>query len=131
VGGNCFAFVNEGDAGGASQPHAHSQLAWLPESPRAGALPPHAAVLERDGLLLACPLASRASYELMVAPVEAEPSGLESELLAPALRLLAGAVRRLHELAGERLPLNVWLLGGRHWRLELLPRGTRFAGLEL
>ncbi len=36
VGGNCFAFVNEGDAAGASQHHSHSQLAWLPEARSVG-----------------------------------------------------------------------------------------------
>jgi galactose-1-phosphate uridylyltransferase len=131
VGGNCFAFVNEGDAAGASQRHTHSQLAWLPEARVAGELPPHVLVLERDGLLLACPQATRAPYELLIAPVEREPSGLRSELLAPALRLLAAAIRRLQQLVGEELPLNAWLLEGAHWRLELLPRTTRFAGLEL
>jgi galactose-1-phosphate uridylyltransferase len=56
---------------------------------------------------------------------------LASELLEPALVLLAAAIRRLHELAGADLPLNAWLLDGTHWRIELLPRSTRFAGLEL
>jgi UDPglucose--hexose-1-phosphate uridylyltransferase len=131
VGGNCFPFINEGDAAGASQRHSHSQLAWLPEARDAGELPPFVRVLERDGLLLACPEATRAPYELLIAPLEPEASGLQSDLLPPALRLLAAAVRRFHALAGDELPLNAWLLDGRHWRLELLPRTTRFAGLEL
>src|SRR5689334_1181469 len=131
AGGNCFAFLNEGDAAGASQFHSHSQLAWLPEPRRSGLLPPYVRVRERDGLLLGCPQATRAPYELLIAPSEPEPSGLESALLAPALRLLAAAVRRLHELHGADLPLNAWLVAGEHWRLELLPRTTRFAGLEL
>jgi UDPglucose--hexose-1-phosphate uridylyltransferase len=131
VGGYCFAFVNEGDAAGASQRHSHSQLAWLPEPRLSGPLPPCVPVLEQDGLLLACPHATRAPYELLIAPLEPEPSGLRSELLPPALRLLAAAVRRLHDLVSSDLPLNAWLLDGEHWRLELLPRTTRLAGLEL
>ena len=131
VGGHCFPFLNEGDAAGASQRHSHSQLAWLPEARLMGDLPAHMPVLERDGLLLACPQAARAPYEALIAPLEAERSGLTSALLAPALRLVAAMVRRLHELAGPDLPLNAWLLDGTPWRLELLPRTTRFAGLEL
>ncbi|MFL5961136.1 MAG: hypothetical protein ACJ75G_12840 [Gaiellaceae bacterium] len=131
IGGNCFAFVNEGDAAGASQWHSHSQLAWLPERRVAGELPAHVPVLARDGLLVACPEATRAPYELFVAPRDSEPSGFRSELLGPALRLLAAAVRRLRQIAGDEVPFNAWLVEGAHWRLELLPRTTRFAGLEL
>jgi UDPglucose--hexose-1-phosphate uridylyltransferase len=131
VGGNCFAFLNEGDAAGASQRHSHSQLAWLPEARAAGELPRHVSVLERDGLLLACAEAPRAPYEALIAPLRPERSGLSSDLLAPALRLLAATVRRLHELLGPEAPLNAWLLAGDPWRLELLPRVSRLAGLEL
>lgn len=131
AGGNCFAFVNEGDAAGASQGHSHSQLAWLPEPRVAGDLPPFVPVLERDGLLLACPEATRVPYELLIAPLRAEPSGFRSDLLAPAFRLLAAAIRRLREITGSEPPFNVWLLGGAHWRLEVVPRTARWAGLEL
>jgi UDPglucose--hexose-1-phosphate uridylyltransferase len=131
VGGNCFAFLNEGDAAGASQRHSHSQLAWLPEPRAAARLPAHVPALERDGLLLAFPEAGRGPYEAFVAPVRPERFGLTSELLDPALRLLAAAVRRLHDLVEQDLPLNAWLLDGDPWRIELLPRVSRLAGLEL
>ena len=131
VGGNCFAFLNEGDAAGASQRHTHSQLAWLPEAPDAGRLPPHVPVLEREGLLLACQEAARGPYDAFITTLGPERSGLTSPLLAPALRLLAATARRLHELLGPDLPLNAWLLDGDPWRLELLPRVSRLAGLEL
>jgi hypothetical protein len=88
-------------------------------------------VLERDDLLVGCPQATRAPYELLIAPLTPAPSGLTSALLAPAVRLLAAAVRRLHALHNSELPLNAWLLEGEHWRIEVLPRTTRFAGLEL
>jgi UDPglucose--hexose-1-phosphate uridylyltransferase len=68
----------------------------------------------------------------LIAPSRSEPDGLRSDLLAPALRLLAELVRRLQRLRGEQLvPLNAWLHDGPHWHLELFPRTTRLAGLEL
>jgi len=135
AGGIVFAIVNEGHEAGASLPHSHSQLAWLPEPPPAAAgergLPEREPFLERDGVVASCPRASRVPYEVLVAPARPEPDGLRSELLAPALRLLAEAVRRIERARGERTPFNAWLHQGGHWHLELLPRTTRLAGLEL
>ena len=136
AGGFCVPILNEGHEAGASQPHSHSQLAWLPgPAPLAAVergLPEVVSVLERDGVRAGCPVASRVPYEVVIAPVEPEPRGLESDLLAPALRLLAELVRRLQHVRGERLvPLNAWLHDGEHWHLELFPRTTRLAGLEL
>jgi UDPglucose--hexose-1-phosphate uridylyltransferase len=89
-------------------------------------------VLERDGVTAGCPIASRVPYELLIAPSRGEPDGLRSDLLGPALRLLAELVRRLQRVRGEQLvPLNAWLHDGPHWHLELFPRTTRLAGLEL
>src|SRR5262245_38688280 len=91
------ALVNEGREAGSSLPHTHSQLVWLPEVPGEAR---HAAdrrrwqvVLERDGLVLACPWVSRLAYECVIAPAEPEEHAFRSELLAPALRLLAEAIR--------------------------------------
>jgi UDPglucose--hexose-1-phosphate uridylyltransferase len=136
VGGICFALLNEGHEAGASLPHSHSQLAWLPAAPPAAAgergLPDVLPVLERDGVAAGCPVASRVPYEVLIAPDRPEPEGLRSELLAPALRLLAEIVRRLQRVRGEKLvPLNAWLHDGPHWHFELFPRTTRLAGLEL
>jgi UDPglucose--hexose-1-phosphate uridylyltransferase len=143
-----FAFVNEGRAGGASLLHSHSQLVWLREQPPVPAAEQHGdgcrlcdyladeradgsrAVLERDGLALICPYASRAPYECLIAPLEHETSGFQSGLLGGGLRLAAEALRRLHALAGPR-PANLWLHEGGHWHLELLPRLTVFASVEL
>jgi UDPglucose--hexose-1-phosphate uridylyltransferase len=131
VGGNCFALVNEGNEAGASLPHSHSQLAWLPYRVER-ALPETIPVLARDGLVAGCPVASRVPYAMTIAPERPEPDGLRSDLLAPALRLLAELVRRLQRVRGEELvPLNAWLVAGAHWYLELFPRTTRLAGLEL
>jgi UDPglucose--hexose-1-phosphate uridylyltransferase len=132
--GYLHALVNEGRAAGASLPHSHSQLVWLPERPPAVTAERAPAegelVLRRDGLVAVCPYASRLPYEVQIAPVEAEAEGLRSGLLGSALHLLAEIVRRLRALEGA-VPLNAWLHEGRHWHLELVPRLTVLAGLEL
>jgi UDPglucose--hexose-1-phosphate uridylyltransferase len=136
AGGICFPILNEGHEAGASLPHSHSQLAWLPgPAPNVVAergFPELVEVLERDGVTAGCPVASRVPYELVIAPTSSEPDGLRSDLLAPALRLLAELVRRLQAIRREPVvPLNAWLHDGAHWHLELMPRTTRLAGLEL
>ncbi|HEX6701749.1 MAG TPA: hypothetical protein VF101_13555 [Gaiellaceae bacterium] len=132
--GYLHALVNEGREAGSSLPHSHSQLVWLPETPPAvekeRGLRAGEAVLERDGLVVTCPWASRLPYEVLIAPAEPERDGLRSELLAPALGLLAEMIRRLHRIEGA-VPLNAWLHHGPHWHLELLPRLSVLAGLEL
>lgn len=132
--GYLLAFINEGRAAGASLPHTHSQLVWLDETPPAveverGA-PKGVEVLELDGVRASCPYASRVPYEVTIAPAEREPDAFASDRLAPALRLLAECIRRLRRIEGP-LPLNAWLHTGRHWHLELAPRLTIFAGIEL
>ena len=129
--GHVFPLLNEGREAGASLPHSHSQLVWLPEPPPPRARPRAEAVLERDGVTAACPWASRVPYETVVGPTEPEPAGLESVHLAPALKLLAEIVRRLQRLEGQ-LPLNAWLeQSPDDWRLVLFPRLSVLAGLEL
>ncbi len=135
-GGFCFPILNEGREAGSSLPHSHSQLAWLPApAPVMAAehgLSPVIGVIERDGVAAGCPVASRVPYELLIAPTRAEGNGLGSDLLAPALRLLAELVRRLQHIhRAELVPLNAWLHDGPHWHLEVFPRTTTLAGLEL
>jgi UDPglucose--hexose-1-phosphate uridylyltransferase len=139
--------LNEGRAAGASLPHSHSQLVWLREPPPAVVdESPHlqegrcgaCAVLEgRAGLeiavrgdvsLLAAP-AGRAPYELLIVPEAHEPEPTEDGLRVAA-ELLRHAIRRLHDVEGAA-PLNAWLHPGDHWHVELVPRLTVFAGLEL
>jgi UDPglucose--hexose-1-phosphate uridylyltransferase len=133
--GYVHAFVNEGRDAGASLAHSHSQLVWFHDPPPAvveeqGELDLGEIVLEREGLLLGCPPASRLPYELVIAPPGDEADGLRSELLAPALHLLAEAIRRLQRLEGP-VPWNAWLHNGRRWHLEVVPRLAVLAGLEL
>jgi UDPglucose--hexose-1-phosphate uridylyltransferase len=125
------ALLNEGRPAGGSLPHSHSQLVLARE------LSEETRIVERlGGLVALCPLAGRAPYELLIAPIAPEPDAFGSEQLGEALVLLGRVVRRLRELEGD-VPLNAWLHTGRvgarvgHWHLELVPRLTVAAGLEL
>jgi UDPglucose--hexose-1-phosphate uridylyltransferase len=133
-GGYVHAIVNEGRDAGASLPHTHSQLVWLGEPPPAvgteRGLPEGEPVLAGDGVRATCPHASRVPYEVTIAPDQLEPDGFTSDLLGPGLRLLAECIRRLRRIQGP-VPVNAWLHNGVHWHLELVPRLTVIAGIEL
>ncbi len=138
--------LNEGRAAGSSLPHSHSQLFWLREPPpvvreeQPRLAQGHCGVCEvlrqegleialrGDAVLLAAP-AGRAPYEVVIAPREHADEPTEQGLVDAAL-LLRDAIRRLREAEGP-VPLNAWLHTGGHWHLELVPRLTVFAGLEL
>ena len=138
--------VNEGREAGGSRDHAHSQLVWLAEEPPVPAVE-HATpcavctvlasaetIESRDGITLAVPQAGRGSYELIVAPRQHEPDAFTSRLGA-AVALLASGVRRLHAVEGV-VPLNAWIHtapfeADGHWHIELLPRLSIIASLEL
>jgi UDPglucose--hexose-1-phosphate uridylyltransferase len=143
------ALLNEGREAGASLPHSHTQLAWLKEEPPAVQAEETGSdcsvcrhleaelesgervILERNGLVLLASYGGRLPYELLIAPLEhVEGSAFESELLAAALGLVSESLRRLHALEGLA-PVNAWLHGRGHWHLEVLPRLTVFAGIEL
>jgi UDPglucose--hexose-1-phosphate uridylyltransferase len=132
--GYLHALVNEGREAGGSLAHTHSQLVWLPEAPgetqHGVDRERWSVVLERDGLVLACPYASRLPFECVIAPADPRPNAFADGLLAPAVRLLGEAIRRLTALVGPS-PLNAWLHDGTDWHVELLPRLTVLAGLEL
>jgi UDPglucose--hexose-1-phosphate uridylyltransferase len=133
------AVVNEGRVAGASLLHSHSQLVWL------RSIPPAVTAERREGCAV-CELlqdkalelepgvvvhgAGRAPYELLIAPAEHDEQGFESPLLSRALHALARAIRRLHAAEG-RVPLNAWLHAEGHWHIEVVPRLTVFAGVEL
>jgi len=131
VPGYVHALINEGREAGSSLPHSHSQLAWLPEPPAPRARPRLVQFSEQGALVAGCPWASRLPYETVIAPAEPDVSGIQSDLLGPAVRRLAEIIRRLHAIEGQ-VPLNAWLEHDEHdWRLVLLPRMTILAGLEL
>jgi UDPglucose--hexose-1-phosphate uridylyltransferase len=139
--------VNEGREAGASLPHSHSQLVWLREPPPAAvaefpnlerhacalcrliAQPESLFVAEHDGVRTLAAPAGRMAYELLIAPAEHRPHA-DEHLLAAALTLTRDAIVRLRAVEGP-LPLNVWVHQGAHWHLELLPRLSELAGLEL
>jgi UDPglucose--hexose-1-phosphate uridylyltransferase len=139
------ALVNEGADAGSSLPHTHSQLVWLDDLPPAVAEEQDACagecplcrpadeqllIAERNGVVLSAAWAGRLPYELLVAPVEHEADPWTSPQLATALALAAEGLRRLQAIEGAR-PLNIWLHAPGHWHIELLPRLTVMAGLEL
>jgi UDPglucose--hexose-1-phosphate uridylyltransferase len=86
--------------------------------------------MERDGLVLACPYASRLPYELVIAPKKPRGNAFADELLPAAMQLLGDAIRRVHHTAGAT-PLNAWLHDSADWHFELLPRLSILAGVEL
>jgi UDPglucose--hexose-1-phosphate uridylyltransferase len=135
--GYVHPLINEGRAAGASLPHSHSQLVWLPEPPPAVAaerpealteLLPAAreqqlVVAEGDGVVAFCHPVGRLPYETLIVPEG-------GATLAAALRLLRELVARLRQAEGA-VPWNAWLHHGTSWHIELLPRLSVLAGLEL
>jgi UDPglucose--hexose-1-phosphate uridylyltransferase len=146
--------VNEGTDAGASLPHSHSQLVWFREQPPVAksertyaescgvcellhdrSTTRSLSLAEADNAILALSHpAGRAPYEILVAPCahEPEPWGMPLEI---GLDLAVSELRRLHSVEGA-VPMNLWLHcapfgGDGHWHLELVPRLTVFAGLEL
>jgi UDPglucose--hexose-1-phosphate uridylyltransferase len=139
--------LNEGREAGASLPHSHSQLVWLREPPpepaaeltnlQEGSCALCALLAEHepltidsaDGMRLLAHPAGRAPYELLIAPTEHRPEG-DADLFAAVLRLLRSGIRRLRTVEGP-VPINAWTHAGGHWHVEVLPRLTVLAGLEL
>jgi UDPglucose--hexose-1-phosphate uridylyltransferase len=146
--GYVHACVNEGVDAGASLPHTHSQLVWLPDAPppvteetEQGLNELVAKVqsssneleieLQRD-VLAFCPPASRVPYEVLIANGYVEnDSVFAPESLTGPLFVLRSVIRRLRAVEGPA-PWNAWLhVGSRSWHIEVLPRLTVFAGIEL
>lgn len=139
------ALVNEGREAGSSLPHSHSQLVWLDGPPPAviaeqaacaGGCPlcrppeKRLVIAERGGVVLSAAWAGRMPYELLAAPTDHEDDPWTSPRLAAAIDLAAEGIRRLHAIEGA-CPVNLWLHAAGHWHLEVLPRLTVMAGLEL
>ena len=138
--------LNEGRDAGASLPHSHSQLVWLREPPPVSLVEARnlekgncalCRILGEESLEIALEasislrsaVAPRMPYELLVAPLQHDPDPAEVELLA-VLRLLRMALVRVRGLEGP-VAVNAWLHAGAHWHLEVVPRLSQLAGLEL
>jgi UDPglucose--hexose-1-phosphate uridylyltransferase len=132
------ALVNEGRAAGSSLAHTHSQLVWMREPPpalrdeaqRSDGLEPlladrDLAVTSVGDTTAVVHPAGRLPYETLIASRSSDPD------LAEALAVLRDVVRRLRAIEGP-LPWNAWLHHDeRSWHLELVPRLSILAGVEL
>lgn len=82
-----------------------------------------------------CPFASRTPYQVQIVPRSPRPRFEDDGPLAA--RLLHDVLGRLAEALGAVPPFNLWVRtaprGAEHfcWRIDLLPRLTNLAGLEL
>ncbi len=138
------ALINEGLAAGSSLAHSHSQLIFLREPPPAARAEAEQGrcgvctiigssnglvVAENGGVRAIAHPAGRLPYELLVA------AGAHDLDLTAALRLVRDCIRRLRTIEGPA-PWNAWLHNawqgeGVHPHIEVLPRLTVMAGLEL
>jgi UDPglucose--hexose-1-phosphate uridylyltransferase len=137
------AMINEGRSAGASLAHSHSQLVWLREPPPAVAAERASGdcavcellgrdalrIDEREGVVAIAHPTGRAPYELLLASRSHDSTAWGSRLTS-TFELLRDAIGRLRTLEGP-IPWNAWLHLGDHWHLEVVPRLTVFAGLEL
>jgi UDPglucose--hexose-1-phosphate uridylyltransferase len=132
--------INEGRAAGASLAHTHSQLVWLPETPPtvqaeqpeglAKLLDPSLVIAEAKGVVALCHPVGLLPYETLIGPTSPGDPWPEQDALATALGLLRDVVAKLREVEGP-VPWNAWLHHGATWHIELLPRLSVLAGLEL
>jgi UDPglucose--hexose-1-phosphate uridylyltransferase len=90
--------------------------------------------IDAEAVLMA-PYASRVPFHLMIAP--RRPRALFEDDGPTGAALLYDALRRLRARLGASPPLNLWIRtapsGADHfcWRIEIQPRLTHLAGLEL
>ncbi len=88
-----------------------------------------------DEAVAMAPYASRVPYQLMIAPRRPRPRFEDDGPLGAAL--LHDVLSRLKRRLGASPPLNLWVRtapsGADHfcWRIDILPRLTHLAGLEL
>jgi len=88
-----------------------------------------------DEAVLIAPFASRLPYQLMLAPRVPRGNFAADGPLGTAL--LHDALRRLRAVLGATPPLNLWVRTAPEgadtfcWRIDVLPRLTHLAGLEL
>jgi UDPglucose--hexose-1-phosphate uridylyltransferase len=90
--------------------------------------------IDREAVVMA-PYGARVPYQLLLAPRSPRPRFEDDGPTGAAL--LHDALGRLRERLGGTPPLNLWVRtaprGAEHfcWRIDILPRLTHLAGLEL
>jgi UDPglucose--hexose-1-phosphate uridylyltransferase len=90
--------------------------------------------IDEETVLMA-PYGALVPYQLMIAP--RTPRGRFEDDGPTGARMLHDALRRLARRLGNSPPLNLWVRtaprGAEHfcWRIDILPRMTHLAGLEL
>jgi UDPglucose--hexose-1-phosphate uridylyltransferase len=88
-----------------------------------------------DEAVLLAPYAARMPYELQLVPRRHAPSPVDAD--PGSLALLQEALVRLRSKLGGPPPINLWLRIAPkdaehfHWHIDILPRLTQLAGLEL
>ena len=88
-----------------------------------------------DDSVLMCPYGARVPYQLMLAPRRPRPRFEDDGPTGAAM--LHQAIGRLARHLGATPPLNLWVRTAPRgaeefcWRIDILPRLTHFAGLEL
>ncbi|CAN0357069.1 unnamed protein product [Ectocarpus sp. 4 AP-2014] len=138
-------FKNEGPAAGASLLHAHSQVIAFPEAPptvrpmweRLSAAPDMLdglPVTTLDGWRVTSPPAPRGSFEAWIRPAgsprrfsEADAAGLSVVLAQVIAAVGAEAFNLVLQVPPASAPQSVQSL----WWLELIPRTSQIAGIEL
>ena len=129
--------VNEGKAAGASLPHTHSQLVWLREPPPAvsrratmDAVTEGEPVLERAASLRCAQQSRPSPTRCGVAPAKRESRSLSRAHCLRGPRPGGGGLRRLRAVE-PGAPANLWLHDGPWWHIDLVPRLSVAAGIEL
>jgi len=149
--GYVLCSINEGIEAGASLEHSHSQILPVLEVPPIPAAEASAfaaadgcplcdlvadttVVAQTGGLAAVCPPWSRMPYETWLVPTTHQQRFTDP---APLGAALADAARRLRAVLGDRLAWNAVVHDGPpgdesfHWHVELLPRLTTAAAVEL
>lgn len=148
-----LVFKNEGSAAGASLQHVHSQLLALPKAPeRAASLWRRRSagassdgehpVAELSGWRVVVPDASRFAFETWLRPMSDGPSiheladGQGAAELAALLRKVIASVTELsgqdsYNVIVQVPPASFAAEHGSDWWIEVVPRTSAIAGLEL
>ncbi|MEM4312050.1 MAG: DUF4921 family protein [Nitrososphaerales archaeon] len=150
-------FKNRGREAGASIRHPHLQIIALDLEPpsiteKASSLGKECKlckilekekgkeryIMSTENIIALCPWASRVPYEILIAPKKHEKNffSLKEEELGELSFMLCKLFKALNAIIGP-FPFNFWFyslykgLEDFHWHLEIFPRLTYLAGMEL